>query len=176
MFLTPIRKRQENGNRSLFPVLGLRSEIDRMFDSFLREPFGAMTNVGGAAGWSPAVELSETEKEFNVRAELPGIKPEEIEVSIMDNALVLSGEKREKTEKKEENYHFSETFYGSFRRSIPLPAEVDEDSVEAEYTDGVLNVRLKKIPEAQPKKIQVKAGKSETPVAGKVQTPQGGKA
>src|SRR5262249_48148992 len=127
MFLTPFRKRNEDGNRTMFPLIGLRSEMDRLFDSFLREPFGSSSTQM----WAPPVELSETENAFTVRAELPGIDPKDVEVSIVDNALVVSGEKKEKHEENDENqsFHVAETFYGAFRRTIVLPSEVDEKNV-----------------------------------------------
>ena len=157
MFLTTWKKGNGNGPNAIFPMLGLRSEMDRLFDSFLREPFGSLTTrMGDVAAWTPAVDLSETEKEYTVRAEVPGIDPKQIEVSISDNVLTIAGEKKEKTEKKEKNYHFSESYYGSFRRTVPLPAAVDSDKVTAEYADGVLTVKVLKVEEARPKKVEIK--------------------
>jgi HSP20 family protein len=101
--------------------------------------------------------VEETDKEVRVRAEIPGVKPDDLEISISGNALVISGEKKESQEKREKGYFYQERRYGSFYREVPLPTAVDEDNVQAEYKDGILSVILKKSKEALPKKIQVKA-------------------
>jgi HSP20 family protein len=157
MSLIPWRnKREEQGELS--PLVSLRSEMDRLFDNFLREPFSALdwSQWGGGGKWSPAVDVAEDEKEVTIRAELPGIDAKDIDVTVVDNHLVLSGEKKESSETKEKGVYHSETRYGSFRRTLPLPEGVDTEHVDAQYTNGVLTLHLPKTAPAPQKRIEVK--------------------
>lgn len=139
------------------PLATLRTEFDRLFDSVVRDPLGALDwALPGGRGWVPAVDVAENDVEFTVRAEIPGVDPNELEVNITGNQLVLAGEKKESSEKKGKDFYQSESRYGSFRRSIPLPQSVDPEKVEAEYAQGVLTIHLKKIQESTPKKVEVK--------------------
>lgn len=114
--------------------------------------FGTLT-----ASFQPAVELSETETAFLVVAECPGMKKEDITVTLEGTTLTVSGEKKEFTEEKKEGVYHSERRYGRFSRSFTLPTRVEAAKIAAEYTDGVLKVTLPKTPEAQPQKITVSA-------------------
>jgi len=158
MSLIPWRGKSKEPVRAETPPLAaLRSEIDRLFDSFVRDPFGALDwAFPHGRGWTPAVDVAENDAEFTVRAEIPGIDPNELEVNITGNQLVLAGEKKESSEKKGKDYYQSESRYGSFRRAIPLPQSVDPEKVEAEYAQGVLTIHLKKIQESPPKKVEVR--------------------
>ena len=145
------------------PLANLRSEIDRLFESFLREPFGAIEwPFGSERGWAPAVDVAEDGREFTVRAEMPGLDPKDLEVTISGSHLVLAGEKKETTEKEGKDYYHTESRFGSFRRTIPLPDAVDPEHVEAEYTNGVLVIHLKKSPSAATKRIDVKVKRKQT--------------
>lgn len=136
---------------------GFRSEMDRLFDSFLREAFNWGDRPWGAVGaWGPPLDVEETDKEVTVRAEIPGMSADDLQLSMSGNSLFISGEKKETTEKPKGGYVYQERRYGSFRREVPLPSAVDPDDVQAEYKDGVLHVRLKKSQEALPKRIHVK--------------------
>jgi HSP20 family protein len=159
MALVPWRSKTRGpGPAETSPLATLRGEIDRLFDAFVREPLGGLDwPFGSERGWAPAVDIAEDEKEVTVRAEIPGLDPADLEVSISGNHLVLAGEKRESTEKKGKDFYHSESRFGAFHRSIPLPAAVDAESVEAEYANGVLVIRLKKSPSAPVKRIDVKA-------------------
>ncbi|REK10827.1 MAG: Hsp20/alpha crystallin family protein [Planctomycetota bacterium] len=139
------------------PAAGFRNEMDRLFNSFFGESFGELGRPFGFAEWGPPLDVEETDKEVLVRAEIPGVKADELELSMSGNALVISGEKKESEERKEKGYHYRERRFGSFRREVPLPAAVDPEKVEAEYKDGVLHVKLHKAQEALPKKITVKS-------------------
>lgn len=121
--------------------------MDRLFDRFFDED----------GGWTPSVDVSETDKEIHVEAEIPGMNPKDINVSLHDGVLTLHGERKHEHEEKDENFHRIERSYGSFSRSFRLPAEVDADKVEADYKDGVLKIRLPKTKESSVKKIEVKA-------------------
>jgi HSP20 family protein len=158
MNLIPWRnKSQEGGRGELSPMMALRNEMDRLFESFFREPFGALDFPRwGSDKWLPAVDVAESDKELTVRAELPGIDPKDLDVSVTGNQLVLSGEKKESTEHDGKDYYQSETHYGSFRRSIPLPEGVDTEHVDAQYANGVLTLHLQKTAPAATKRIEVK--------------------
>ena len=157
MSLIPWRGKREDRQGEVSPMIALRNEMDRLFDSFVREPFGAIDWPSWATGkWSPAIDVAEDEKEFTVRAELPGIDPKDLEVSVLGNQIILSGEKKECSETKEKGVYQSETRYGSFRRAIPLPEGVDTEHVDAQYAHGVLTLRLAKTAPAATKRIEVK--------------------
>jgi HSP20 family protein len=157
MSLIPWRNKREGQESELSPLVSLRGEMDRLFDNFLSEPFGALDwPQWGVSKWSPAIDVAEDDKELSVRAELPGIDPKDLDVTVVGNQLVLSGEKRESSETKEKGVYHSETRYGSFRRTVPLPEGVDTEHVDAQYANGVLTLRLPKTATASQKRIEVK--------------------
>lgn len=139
----------------------MEEEIDRLFE----EAFGrrAWPTVGRrwrpvieTRGWAPAVEMFDKEDKLVVRAELPGVEKEDVDVSIVRDTLIIRGERKAEEEIKEEDYYCCEHAYGSFYRAISLPTNVETDKIEASYKDGVLEVTLPKAKEAQPKKVEVK--------------------
>jgi HSP20 family protein len=157
MSLIPWRNKREIAQGEMSPMFALRSEVDRLFDSFLREPLSAIEwPLWGGGKWSPAIDVAETDTELSVRAELPGIDPKDLEVSVTGNQLVIGGEKKESSETKQKGYYHSETRYGSFRREIPLPDGVDTENIDAQYAHGVLTLKLKKTAPAAAKRIEVK--------------------
>ncbi len=157
MSLIPWRNKREAPGGELSPMVALRSEIDRLFDSFVREPFGALDWPSWAGGkWSPAIDVAESDKEVTVRAELPGIDPKDLDVTVAGGQLTISGEKKESNETKDKGVYHSETRYGSFHRTVPLPDGVDTEHVDAQYAHGVLTLRLAKTPQAATKRIEVK--------------------
>jgi HSP20 family protein len=158
MALIPWRtKREEDSGRQLAPWGGFRGEMDRLFDSFMRDALSPTDRPWGLTAWAPPLDVEETDKELHIRAEIPGVKAEELELSIRGDSLLISGEKKESQERQEGGYHYQERRFGSFRREVPLPSAVDPNDVKAEYKDGILTVTLQKSPEALPKKILVKA-------------------
>ncbi len=130
----------------------LRREMDRLWEGF----FGERRGLESAEVWAPALDLSETKDKLIVKAELPGVDPKDVDVSLTGNVLTIKGEKKEEKEEKEENYHMIERRYGSFVRSIRLPVEVEEDKIEASYKKGVLKIVLPKSEKAKPKGIKIK--------------------
>jgi len=129
--------------------------MDRVFeDSFIRPRWGWIAPTG-AAGL--ALDMYETKDEVVVKAALPGIKPEEVEVSITGNALTIRGESKEEYEVKEKDYIRKERRYGSFARSVTLPSGLKTDKAEATFEDGVLTLKIPKSEEVKPKTIKVKA-------------------
>ena len=149
-------KDHEGDGGQLSPLSTLRTEVERLFDSFMHDPRAVLDWPFGQRAFEPAVDVAENDQEVTVRAEVPGIKPEELTVTVSGNQLVLVGEKKEESEDQGKGYHRVESRYGSFRRSIPLPEVVDQNQVEAEYANGVLTIHLKKSPAVAPKKIEVK--------------------
>lgn len=108
------------------------------------------------ADWIPTVDISETEGEYVIKAELPDVKKEDVKVTLEDGVLTLTGERRQEKEEKNTKYHRVERSYGSFVRSFSLPDLVDETKVKAEYKDGMLNLHLPKSEKAKPRAIEVK--------------------
>ena len=108
------------------------------------------------AEWSPLVDISEDEKEYVVKAELPEMKKEDVKLTVQDNVLSISGERKYEKEEKGKKYHRVERAYGSFMRSFTLPEDADGTKVAAEYKDGVLRVHVPKSEKAKPKSIEVK--------------------
>ena len=125
-----------------------------LFDSFFGD-LGLPTLYDREELWTPAIDVSETEKEYLVKAELPGISKKEIDISLTDGVLTIKGEKKQEKKEEKENYHFIETRYGSFSRSLRLPDDASAEKVDATYTDGVLTVSIPKTESAKPKKIEV---------------------
>jgi len=106
--------------------------------------------------WSPAADISETDKEYLVKAELPGVKREDVKVSLEDGVLCIEGERKYEKEDKDEKTHRVERFYGTFSRSFSLPENVDAKSIRAESKEGVLNVHVPKLKVEKPKPVQIK--------------------
>jgi HSP20 family protein len=152
------------------PFGSLRREIDRLFDDFdvgswrapFRRPvFAAEPFWRRELSWSatPAVNVTESDKAYEIAAELPGMDEKNIEVKVVDGGLTIKGEKQEEKEEKKKDYYLQERHFGSFERSFRVPEGVDTDKIEANFKKGVLTVTLPKKAEAQKpaKKIEVKA-------------------
>ena len=127
------------------PVLAIQDEMNRMFDHFFTDPFdlGHFEAIT-VPEFSPRIDVSETEKEIKVLAELPGLDEKDIQLSLEQDALVISGEKKAENEEKGKNYHRVERSFGSFSRMIPLPGEIEADKIEAEFKKGVLTITMPK--------------------------------
>lgn len=131
------------------------AEIERIrrdFDRLLEE---LVPREEGERVFAPVVDVYETDQELVVKVELPGVKKENVEVSIRDNALHIRGEKKEEKEEKTETYHRVERVYGRFERVVPLPTDVKVESAKAEFRDGVLEIRIQKAEGAKEKKIEI---------------------
>ena len=141
---------------STWPTFGrlssLRHEIDRLFEAPLSELARASQVLSGA---DPSVDIYEDKDSFVVKAELPGMKKEDIDVSLHDGTLSISGERKSEEKLENAEVYRSERFFGRFQRTVTLPATVDAGSIKAEYKDGVLTVTLPKAEEAKPKQIDV---------------------
>jgi HSP20 family protein len=133
-------------------ISSLREEIDRLFDTF----FGRQTSVVSGEGfWVPAVDVEETESEYIVKAELPGLKKEDIKISITDDTLTVSGERKMQKEEKGKTYHRIEMNYGKFERTIRFPSEVLPDKAKASYKDGILSITIPKSEKAKAKELEI---------------------
>ncbi len=130
----------------------LHNEMDDLFDGFFR---GLDRPFGGYKAW-PAIDVAEKDDAILVRAEVPGCKADDVDISVYNNTLIISGEKKETREEKDKGYYYSESSYGSFRRDVTLPAEVDTARVEATCKDGVLNITLPKAAKTKAVKVQIK--------------------
>jgi HSP20 family protein len=139
-----------------WPGLGrlssLRDELDRLFES----PWADLSRTSQLlSGWTPALDVYEDKENFIVKAELPGMKKEDIDVSLHDGSLSISGERKSETKHEDAEVHRTERFFGRFQRTVTLPTSVAADKVKAQYKDGVLTVTLPKTEEAKPKQIDV---------------------
>lgn len=132
-------------------MMTLRSAMDRLFDNtFLGAP-----GEWQAATWSMALDVSENVDEYLVKASLPGINPDDLEVTFNNGVLTIKGEVKEETESKEARWHLRERRYGSFARSVQLPTSINSDAIQASYEAGILTLHLPKVEEAKPRKINI---------------------
>jgi HSP20 family protein len=137
----------------------LSRAMDRMFDRFMDESFSDMPTMwqrGNGQSNSLALDVAEQDDKFVVKASVPGINPEDIEVTFSDGVLTIKGETKADHEVKEENYHLRERRYGSFMRRITLPTNVDAEKIDATNENGVLTLTLPKAEEVKPRRIEVK--------------------
>ena len=146
MALVHLNKKNRNG------LARLHNEMDDLFDGFFR---GLDRPFAGYKAW-PAIDVAEEENAIVVRAEVPGCKADDIDISVYGNTLTISGEKKFEEEKKEKGYYHIESTYGSFRRELTLPTDVDPNKVEAACKDGVLSIKLPKAASAKAVKVKVK--------------------
>ncbi len=123
-------------------LLNLQDELDQLFETPLR-------------AWAPVLDVHEDKDNFVIRTELPGLRREDIDVSLHDGAVIISGERKVEEVKEGVEVHRQERYYGKFQRALTLPAPVAADKVKAQYKDGVLTVTLPKVEEAKPKQITV---------------------
>jgi len=144
MYLQTLRPYRKPGS--------IRNEIDNLLHEF----FGGPIHTGPLAGeWMPPADITETEDQVLVKAELPGIDEKEVDISISGNMLTIRGEKKKLTEVKDSDHYLGDRYYGSFHRTFQLPADIDPDRAEATYRKGVLKISVPKVEEAKRKKIMI---------------------
>lgn len=152
----------EPKRRELEPFRGLRDEVDRLFEEFFRgwpRPFAPAWPARGAESgqgefW-PTVNLKETNDEFVLTAELPGLEKKELNLSLTEDSVTLKGERRAEKETKEENYHYQETSFGTFERVVALPGRIKPAEATAKLKDGVLTLTLPKAEETKKREIRI---------------------
>jgi HSP20 family protein len=150
-------KEDDMANLSKRPYWDLRRGIDELFDDFLSAgsfPTGLAQSLGD---FRPSLELGETESEYKVTVELPGLKPEEVEITVDQGMLTVRGEKTREEKKTEKGVEYSERAYGSFVRKVQLPRSVSSDKISASFDNGVLSVNIPKGEEARPRRIPLGA-------------------
>jgi HSP20 family protein len=139
----PAKARPADGAPAVFTRL--RDEIDRLFDDFsLVRPGRGLLGFPPVAAFSPALEFTEKKDRYDVSIELPGMDEKDIDIECADGVLTISGEKREESEEKTDGYLVTERSYGSFKRQVMVPADVDPDAIQANFAKGVLTLKLKK--------------------------------
>lgn len=142
--------KRELTRRNRLPLFAaFHDDMNRMLENFWdTKPLGM--------GWNPEIDIVETDNDIIVKAEIPGVDPKDIDISIIDDTLTIKGEKKEEKEDKGKSYHRIERSYGSFTRTINLPSHVLKDKVEAKDHKGILEITLPKMEEAKAKKITIK--------------------
>jgi HSP20 family protein len=137
----------------------LQTDMNRLFDTFFQDR-GVSRSSGVGQRWVPAMDLTETEDEFMLRADLPGLGEDDVEIEVKDDVLTVSGERKSEHQDRGEGFYRVERSFGRFSRSLDLPAGVDASSVTAEFDRGVLEVHIPKPAEHQPTKIQIGSAKN----------------
>ena len=137
----------------------MRKQMDRLFEDMLsvgNDDWMGLHSIGGM--WTPAVEIEEKDKELVLKAEIPGVDAEDLEVEVSEDRVTISGEHKEekKTEDKDKNYFHSEFHYGKFQRVIPLPMAIKTDEIKSDFQKGVLTLALPKVEDAPKKSVKVK--------------------
>lgn len=142
------------------PFKELEDMSNRMNRLFSRRSFGqdGGTEALAVADWTPSVDVSETEGEYIIKAELPEVRKEDVKVTLEDGLLTIQGERRHEQDERTKKYHRIERSYGRFARTFSVPESVDDAKVKAEYRDGVLSLTLPKAEKAKPRAIEVKVG------------------
>jgi HSP20 family protein len=134
----------------------LRQQLDRVFDDLVREqPHLGLLSKSGETTWTPAIELQETETEMLLKAQLPGIKPEELDIQVSENAVFLAGEHQEEKKTEEKGVFRSEFHYGQFKRVIPLPTTIQRERVTAKMESGLLTLTMLKASPTLPNLVKV---------------------
>ncbi len=154
--LLPIGRESALARREFSPFGSLQREIDRLFDDFSRSftGFGAGLSVQPLM---PSMDVTETDKQIEITAELPGLEEKDVKVNVADGVLTISGEKKAEKEEKDKNYRLVERSYGAFSRTLDLPEGVEPGAIQATLAKGVLKVSIPKPAPAQVKNIQIKS-------------------
>ena len=155
--IAPVKARPEAGR--------IEQNVERMFEDLWARPWRSLMDFGWPRHrhlWTdleatgPAIEISEDKNDVLVKAELPGMKKEDLEINVEERLLTIRGEKKKEEERKGEGYFYSERSYGAFERCIEIPRDVQSDKVHASFKDGMLEVRLPKTEEAKRKEVKIK--------------------
>jgi HSP20 family protein len=141
-------------------------EMERAMNEAFGRPTMRRRSPEDVYVWSPSIEMYEKDNNYIVRMELPGIKPEDVDISVSGETLTVKGQRTPPEDIKDEAYQLCETCYGEFSRSIILPESVDADKIEANFENGILNLRIPKAEEAKPKQIKVQSKSSQSQITG----------
>jgi HSP20 family protein len=164
MNIRSLTRNNGNGTPGQVPAVvfgSLHRELDRLIEDFAR---GSLGGLAGPAqvNLAPSMDVSETDKEIVITAEMPGLERKDIEISVEDDVLTIRGEKKIEDEKDDKNYHVSERVYGVFQRALQLPPGIDVSKIQATMSNGVLKLAIPKPAKVEPKKIEVQDGTQQT--------------
>jgi HSP20 family protein len=143
-------------------MVSLRHAMDRLFEDSVVSPLSWRTISGGGDSITPPLDVHETDDHIVVTAALPGVKPDDVEITMVGQTLTLRGETKASDEIEKDQYLYRERRYGSFSRTLQLPVRVEGDRAEATFTDGILTLRVPKAEEVKPRQIRINAGSGET--------------
>jgi len=156
-------KRENEGGREFLPAARendpfsrMHREMDRMFEDF----FGSARPAGGSVLLRPSVDIAESKKAYRISVEVPGIDPEQIDLQVEGDTLVLSGEKRQESDDEDEGFHRMERSYGQFRRVLTLPEDADAEGIKADFKNGVLEIKVPRVKQAEKagaKKVRIES-------------------
>jgi HSP20 family protein len=149
-------------------LTSLQSEMNRLFNTFFDSPTPG--NGGGVRRWIPAMDLVETDDQFVLKADLPGLNEGDVNIEVEDNVLTVSGERKSEHEDKREGYYRVERSFGSFRRTLTLPEGVDPEGVSATFDKGVLEVRIPKPEQRKPRRVAIQVGDKPAAIEGSEST------
>ena len=150
--IVPWKKRQSE-------VKALGRDFGELLDRFFEAPVFSTPGLFSSGSWHPNVDVSEGRKNIIVKAELPGVEKENIDLSLEGRLLTICGEKKQEKEESDEHYHRVESSFGVYKRTLELPSDVDKSKVHAKYKNGVLKIKLKKTNRSETKKIKINTGK-----------------
>lgn len=139
--------------RPIQDLFGVHNDMSRLFDQWYRP--ARYRAEGEALDWMPAVDILEADEHIEIRAEIPGLSDQDVQVSVTDDVLTLRGEKTQENEAEHKKYHRVERSYGRFQRSFTLPANLNSGAIEAKFTNGVLTVSIPKVEAVKPKTVQI---------------------
>lgn len=142
-------------------MISMRRAMDRLIDSSLTD------ENGGTPEWGLPLDVVEDENEYVIKASLPGIKPENLDITFDKGMLSIKGEVKDESEVTKGQYHMRERRFGTFSRTIALPSSVKPEDIQADYQDGVLSLKMPKAEEVKPKRIQIKPGEHQNAIEGK---------
>ena len=157
MLMSPPKEPPAKTNE-MRPFSRMRSEFDRIFDRMMHEPWEISWMQRNGADWMPALEIVENERDVTIRADIPGVPAENVDVSISANILTISGQKDDKKEEVAGGCYMCERRFGSFRRAVELPQGLDPEKITAHQENGVLTIRIARLKGASPKRIAIQTG------------------
>ena len=139
--------------RPIQDLFSIHNDMNRFFDQWYRP--GRYRAEGETLDWIPVVDILEADGQVEIRAEMPGLSEQDVQVSVTDDVLTLKGEKTQESENKDQKYHRVERSYGRFQRSFTLPANLTPEDIKAKFAHGVLTVSIPKVKEVEPKEVQI---------------------
>lgn len=147
-------------------ISSIQNEMNRLFNSFFDTPTPAQGNGGSVRRWIPPMDLVETETEYLLKADLPGLSDEDVSIEFEDNVLTIAGERKSDHEERKEGYYRVERSYGRFSRSLTMPEGVDAEAVKASFDHGVLEIHVPKPEAKKPRKVEISIGETPQTIEG----------